>query len=296
MSSSDVNRPLKELEALEALFEFYHAAGISGALSEQQEQWGLQGHSKPPEPLFSSLPSPSPSLFSPLPPTPISSVSQAQASSSFSHTVPGEESVMAAREAAEKVGSLEALRELMQNFEGCNLRFTAKNLVFLEGSPHAELLFIGEAPGREEDLEGRPFVGRSGQLLTRILTCIGLERSAVAITNLVPWRPPGNRAPSPQEIEICKPFLLRQITLIAPKKIVLLGGVAATHLLGVSQGILKTRGKWHKLRCALGEIPCLPTLHPAYLLREPLQKRLIWQDFLMLQAACENERQRSFSP
>lgn len=196
-----------------------------------------------------------------------------------SATVPSGGEVMAAREAAASATSLEELNAILSGFTGCNLRQTAKSLVFADGNPAARLMFIGEAPGREEDEAGVPFVGRSGQLLDRMLAAIGLDRSAAYIANVVPWRPPGNRTPTPQETEICKPFIERQIALASPDIVVLLGAAPAAALLGTSDGILKMRGRWFEYQLPGKTIKVLATLHPAYLLRQPQQKRLAWRDF-----------------
>jgi uracil-DNA glycosylase family 4 len=197
-------------------------------------------------------------------------------------TVPDETVVAAARAEAASAATLDDLRDVMLRFDGCNLKKTATQLVFADGNPAARVMLIGEAPGREEDLEGRPFVGRSGKLLDRMLAAIGLDRSSVYIANVVPWRPPGNRTPSLLETEICRPFLARQIELVDPAVLVSLGGAAAKVLAGSTDGILKLRGKWLSYRLGDRDVPCLATLHPAYLLRQPLQKRLAWRDFLSL--------------
>lgn len=205
--------------------------------------------------------------------------------------VPGDEVVVAAREAARSAATLDELRETLARFDGCNLKLTAKSLVFADGPADAKVMFVGEAPGREEDARGLPFVGRSGQLLDRMLEAIGLARGEVYITNVVPWRPPGNRTPSPQETEICKPFVLRQIELVRPKVLVFLGGASAKALTGVQDGILRLRGRW--LELPLGPdaqgatIRAMATLHPAYLLRSPVQKRYAWRDFLAIKAALD---------
>ena len=146
-------------------------------------------------------------------------------------------------------------------------------------------MLVGEAPGREEDIQGKPFVGRSGQLLDRMLSAIGLDREQVYVANVVPWRPPGNRTPSPQETEICKPFIERQIALADPDFLIFLGGASAKQLIGVKEGILRLRGKWKTYDAGLKPIRCMATLHPAYLLRQPQQKRLAWQDLLSLKQA-----------
>jgi uracil-DNA glycosylase len=183
-------------------------------------------------------------------------------------------------------------------FDACPLKRTATNLVFIDGNPEARLLFIGEAPGREEDLTGKPFVGRSGQLLDRMLAAIGLSRSAVdpsrgvLITNLIFWRPPGNRKPTEAETLMCLPFVRRTIELARPRAIVCLGATPAQRLSGTTEGILALRGKWRQHRTQDGSsIPLLPTLHPAYLLRQPAQKRLAWRDFLTLSVSLDPERE-----
>lgn len=201
--------------------------------------------------------------------------------------VPSEGAVMAAREAAASAASLDELRAILETFEGCNLRNTATNLVFADGNPEGRVMMIGEAPGRDEDLQGLPFVGRSGQLLDRMLKAIGLDRTGVYIANTVPWRPPGNRTPTPQETEICRPFIERQIALADPDILVLLGGAAAKQMLQTTEGILRLRGKWRPFHSGNREIRALATLHPAYLLRRPLEKRLAWRDMLALKRALD---------
>lgn len=194
--------------------------------------------------------------------------------------VSAETAIMAAREEAGKAQTLEELRDLLARFEGCGLKRTAKSLVFSDGNPEARLMLVGEAPGRDEDLAGKPFVGRSGQLLDKMLQAIGLTRNDVYVANTIPWRPPGNRTPSPQETEICRPFIERQIELANPDVLVLLGGASAKQILQTQEGITRLRGKWRTYRAGSREIPAVATLHPAYLLRQPPQKRLAWRDFL----------------
>lgn len=201
---------------------------------------------------------------------------------------PSEAAVMAAREAAASAETLDALRNILAGFEGCNLRATATNLVFADGNPAARVMLVGEAPGLEEDLQGLPFVGRSGQLLDRMLAAIGLDRTSVYIANVIPWRPPGNRDPSPQETEICRPFIERQIALVDPEILVLLGKASTNQLLKTNAGVTKLRGAWQAYRAGDREIRALPMFHPAYLLRQPLQKRLAWRDLLMVKGALES--------
>ena len=178
-----------------------------------------------------------------------------------------------------------ALEALVAGFEGCVLKRTAKSLCFARGSDTARLMLIGEAPGRDEDLQGKPFVGRAGKLLDRMLASIGLSEEHVYITNTVYWRPPGNRTPTPEEIEACAPFLVRQIELLDPAVLVLLVGAAAKSILRTSEGIMRLRGKSLSYDCAGRAVPTLATLHPAYLLRNPEAKRLAWRDMLMVKQA-----------
>jgi DNA polymerase len=196
-----------------------------------------------------------------------------------------EAAVMAAREEARSAATLDELRAMLNRFTGCALRTTATQLVFADGNPQARVMFVGEAPGRDEDIEGLPFVGRSGKLLDRMMAAIGLDRRSAYIANIVPWRPPGNRTPTPQESAICLPFTLRQIELADPDVLVCLGGPSAQTLLGIRDGILKTRGRWFPFQTGRREIRATATLHPAYLLRQPLQKRLAWRDFLAIKKA-----------
>ena len=179
--------------------------------------------------------------------------------------------------------SLDALKEACAAFEGCDLKKTATNMVFADGNPDARVMLIGEAPGADEDRQGKPFVGVSGQLLDRMLASIGLDREQVYITNILLWRPPGNRTPTSEETALFLPIIRRHIQLAAPEVLVTLGGSAAKALIGTTTGILKLRGKWHEFDDGAGRtIPLLPTLHPAYLLRTPGQKALSWHDLRLL--------------
>ena len=194
-----------------------------------------------------------------------------------------DEAAQSARGAAAAATSLEALRAALDAFDGCGLKRTASRLVFADGNPAARLMLVGEAPGAEEDRQGLPFVGRAGQLLDRMLAAIGLDRTKVYIANVVPWRPPGNRAPTPQETAICLPFIERQIALVDPDVLVCLGGSSAQTLLRLKDGIMRARGKWYDYTIERGakeprKIRAMATLHPAYLLRQPAHKRLAWRD------------------
>mgnify|MGYP001825395429 CR=1 FL=1 len=205
--------------------------------------------------------------------------------------VPEQRRVGDARAIAAACNSLDELRHALARFEGCALRSTAKQLCFADGNPQAELMLIGEAPGAEEDRQGRPFVGPSGRLLDRILAEIGIDRSLAWITNVIYWRPPGNRSPTAGEIAVCLPFLQRQIALLAPRFILFIGGIAAKALLGTTDGVTKLRGRPFVLPTSTGhEIPCLVTFHPAYLLRQPLNKRFVWRDMLQLRQRLDELR------
>ena len=189
-----------------------------------------------------------------------------------------EVAIATAREAARAAPTLDALRALMENFDGCALKHTATRLVFADGNPEARIMFVGEAPGREEDIEGLPFVGRSGKLLDRMIGAIGLDRRTAYIANVIPWRPPGNRTPTPQETQICLPFIQRHIELVNPEVLVTLGNPSTQTLLSTREGIMRTRGRWFDYDTGQRVIRALPTFHPAYLLRSPSYKRLAWQD------------------
>ncbi|MFZ1964019.1 MAG: uracil-DNA glycosylase, partial [Roseiarcus sp.] len=203
-------------------------------------------------------------------------------------TAPPDEAQRSAREAAAAARSLEELRAALERFQGCGLKATATQLVFADGAPEARIMLVGEAPGGDEDRIGRPFVGRAGHLLDRMLAAIGLDRTKVYIANVVPWRPPGNRTPTPQETAVCLPFVRRQIALVAPRLLVCLGGSATQTLLGVKEGITRTRGVWRDYQGDDGAaIPTLPMFHPAYLLRQPAAKRQAWADLRKLKRAAE---------
>lgn len=201
-----------------------------------------------------------------------------------SHMQPETHNVDEAKAIAAAAESLDALRTAMEGFDGCPLKHRATNLVFADGNPDADIMLIGEAPGREEDMQGTPFVGSSGQLLDRMLAAIELDRDKVFIANTLPWRPPGNRNPTPAETAVCLPFLTRQVELVAPKIIVTLGGPAAKTIFETDAGILRVRGKWRDITLGAHSCAAVATLHPAYLLRQPAQKALAWRDLLSLKA------------
>ena len=270
--------PDPKTAALDAL-RFYNEAGVDIALDEKPVDRFAETASQMPKGMAGrsgkSMAGTQPALTTANPPV-------------AAAAVPSEASVMAAREAASSAKTLDELAASLAAFEGCNLRNTATKLVFADGNPEARIMFVGEAPGRDEDLQGLPFVGRSGQLLDRMLAAIGLDRTKAYIANVIPWRPPGNRTPSPQETEICRPFITRQIELADPDILVLLGGAAAKTLLQTSEGIMRLRGTWREFDTGRGTIRTMASLHPAYLLRQPLAKKLAWRDFLAIKDALSD--------
>jgi DNA polymerase len=189
------------------------------------------------------------------------------------------DAVGTAQAMAAQAATLMELKAALEAFDGCALKRTAASTVFADGVPEGRVMLIGEAPGRDEDRIGRPFVGRAGQLLDKMLASIGLDRKMNAyITNVINWRPPDNRDPAPEEAAACLPFLRRHIELAEPGIIILLGATAARHVAGVSEGIMKLRGRWLEYRVGDRMVPMMPTLHPAYLLRQPAHKKLAWRD------------------
>ena len=259
------------------LIDFYREAGVDALIGEAPvDRFAEADLPAPPQPIRAPQPAARPSE-----PTPKVAVA-----TNVAPPAP-DEATMAARAAAKNAASLEELRAILERFDGCALKATATQLVFADGNPQSRVMFVGEAPGRDEDIEGLPFVGRSGKLLDRMLAAIGLDRGQVYIANIVPWRPPGNRTPTPQESQICLPFILRQIELADPDILVCLGGPSAHTLLGIKDGITKIRGRWFSFDTGKREIRAMPTFHPAFLLRSPLQKRFAWRDFLAIKKALD---------
>ena len=257
------------------LLAFYLEAGVDCALGEEPADRlsDLEAAPRPAAASFTSpildetnRPRPVRPAFTPVPPMLVEPTPSPDAA------------VASAREAARTAPSLEALKSLLENFDGCSLKSTATRLVFADGNPKARIMFVGEAPGREEDIEGLPFVGRSGKLLDRMIAAIGLDRSTAYIANVIPWRPPGNRTPTPLETQICLPFIQRQIELVDPDILVTLGNPSTQTLLGTRDGIMKTRGRWFDYDTGTRAIRAMATFHPAYLLRSPSYKRMAWQD------------------
>lgn len=262
------------------LLTFYVEAGVDTAVGETPNDYLSAPALAPPSPAADAeaMPSPPPRKAAAAPAARVAAIPSA------APPAPPDAAVMAAREAARGAASLDELRALLDRFDGCALKATASRLVFADGNPQSRLMLIGEAPGREEDIEGLPFVGRSGKLLDLMLNAIGLDRTKVYIANIVPWRPPGNRTPTPVETQICLPFIQRQIELANPDVLVCIGGPSAGALLNV-QGILKNRGRWLSYQTGTREIRAMATLHPAYLLRSPIAKRLAWRDMLAIKKA-----------
>ena len=229
-----------------------------------------------------AAPAPAPSALAPRPPSIAASPPPALAESLG-------EAAQSARRLAASADTIEALAAAVAAFDGCALKRTATNTVFADGNPKGPVMIIGEGPGADEDRIGRPFVGRAGQLLDRMLAAIGLDRSSVLITNVVYWRPPGNRTPTAAEIASCLPFALRHIALVQPKVLVLCGGTAAGALLPQGQGITRLRGRWFDLAVPGldGPVPTLPMFHPSFLLRTPERKREAWRDLLSLRARLD---------
>jgi DNA polymerase len=260
------------------LLDFYTAAGVDAALGDTAvDRLAPAQQIAAPPVQAPAAPPPRPELAPQRAPAP--ALAPAPASPDIA--------VMAARETARSAASLDELRQLLSRFEGCALRTTAKQLVFADGNPQARVMFVGEAPGRDEDLAGLPFVGRSGKLLDLMIAAIGLDRTNAYIANVIPWRPPGNRTPTPQETQICLPFILRQIELANPEILVCLGGPSSQTLLGVKDGIKRTRGRWFTFQTGTREIKAIATFHPAYLLRSPLEKRFAWRDLLAIKKALD---------
>jgi uracil-DNA glycosylase len=261
-------------EALLSMLRWQYEAGADEAVSETaRDYFRAPATAAPPMP-------PGPAVTRPAAPLPA-----APAPAPFQG--PGE-ALASAREIAAACHDLPGLRAALEKFQGCGLKATAKHTVFADGNPKAPLMLVGEAPGRDEDLQGLPFVGRSGQLLDRMLAAIGLDRSQVYISNILPWRPPGNRTPTSAEIALCLPFIERHIELAAPDVLLLLGGIAVKALLNTSEGVMRRRGRWSDYRIGEGSIPALATFHPAFLLRQPAQKRQAWADLLALRERLDS--------
>jgi DNA polymerase len=270
-------------KAMRELLAFYQEAGVDTAIGETPVDRLAEPIPAPPAPEPLLRPPPAPAA------APVRTLTPRDLATNAAAAPPSPDAaIMAAREAATTAATLDDLRAILDRFEGCALRASATQLVFARGNPQARVMFVGEAPGYEEDKSGKPFVGRSGQLLDRMMAAVGLDETNAYIANIVPWRPPGNRTPTPQESAICLPFIKRQIELSGAHVLVCLGGPSAQTLLNIRDGITKSRGRWYPFQAGTREIRALATFHPAFLLRSPLQKRLAWRDFLALRKALAN--------
>jgi len=276
---------------LAAVLEWYRAMGVDQPVEDEPVNWLERGDAPPGQHL---QPPAAPIEDRRAPPReqpavrdlPVRPATPTSPTRQFPAAVP-DAAVHSARAAARDAANLDELGATLARFDGCSLKATAKNLCFYRGATKSRIMLVGEAPGRDEDIEGKPFVGRAGQLLDKMLGAIQLTEQDVHITNIVYWRPPGNRTPTPQEAQVCRPFLERQVELVGPEVIVLLGGAAAKHLLDVAEGIMKVRGKWRDLEIGTHRARCIATLHPAYLLRTPAAKRLAWRDLLTIRTALD---------
>ena len=298
MAASDSNLPADPRE-LAALLAWQVAAGADEAILDSPVDRFQAAPSPPARPMLSEAPAPADSGFAasrPAPPAaarPGGSVPRPPATPRAAPTVatpaalgpgPINPAAIGARELAGAAQSLEELVEALAAFDGCALKKTATNLVFADGNPAARVMFVGEAPGADEDRAGKPFVGVSGQLLDRMVAWIGLDRTSFYITNILFWRPPGNRTPTSDEVAACIPFVIRHIELVAPAVLVPVGGPATEALLHRRDGITKLHGRWFDYQSPGLEqpIPTFPIFHPAFLLRSPAQKRAAWRDLLTL--------------
>lgn len=287
-------RPDHDPRNIEAVLDFYVASGVDLALDEVAHDRFSESAAEMALRAERRIPAEGPASMQARAPAGPTTLARAVAAPAANPALAAsaEETALVARAAARAATSLEELRAVLEAFEGCALRLTAKSLCFADGNPQARIMFVGEAPGGDEDRVGLPFVGRSGQLLDRMMKAVGLDRGSAYIANIVPWRPPGNRTPTPQEAAICRPFIERQIELCDPDILVCLGGPSAQALLGSRDGILKSRGRWSEYATGTRTIRAMATLHPAYLLRAPHQKRLAWRDFKALKAALDESGPR----
>jgi uracil-DNA glycosylase len=259
--------PLTDAETL-AVLDWYRAAGVDIAVGDEPVDRFATSAAAPAKRVLPAAAGPPPA---PAPAAPLV-------------TNPAE-----TQEIAAAATTLEQLRAAMDAYDGCVLKHRATQLVFADGNPEAQIMLVGEGPGEQEDKQGKPFVGRAGQLLDRMLAAIGLDRTTVYIANMVPWRPPGNRNPTPDELAQCAPFLHRQVELVNPRLLVTLGNVPTQALFATNQGITRMRGQWKTLEINTWSGPVLPTLHPAFLLRTPSAKAQAWKDMLSLKAAMGRE-------
>jgi uracil-DNA glycosylase family 4 len=279
------------------LLAWYNAMGVDGAVQDAPVDWFSRGDRAPGAGFALSRKEGAPTVATPAPEparnasaaAPAPGIAPAPAIArpprQFTGRLPAVTAGSDARELATRANSLADLATTLAAFEGCGLKATAKNTCFYRGAEQAPLMIVGEAPGREEDIEGKPFVGRAGMLLDKMLVAMGLTERDVHITNIVYWRPPGNRTPTAQEALACRPFLERQVALVKPKVVLALGGAAAKQLFDLAEGIMRIRGKWREAELGGHKVRAMATLHPAYLLRTPAAKGMAWRDMLAVKAA-----------
>lgn len=287
-----IEGPTDEARLAAAALHWLVDAGCSSLVGDQPASWFQHGSS-------AEQPDPRPAervrLETPNPTGGYTTRQPAEPNWSEPRTALAPASVSVAEAAAEadalagKAATLDDLYAAIEAFEGCSVKATANKTVIFDGNPESRVMIIGEAPGAEEDRQGKPFVGAAGQLLDRMLASIGRDRTSAYITNVFFWRPPGNRTPTPQEIALCQPFVRRHVELLRPKAILSLGGVSAKALLESDAGITRLRGQWKNVTFGTVTVPVLATFHPAYLLRQPAQKGLAWRDLLAFKARLEGE-------
>ncbi len=262
------NRPRHELEDI---LRFYAEAGLDHAVSDE------------PVDRFAAFEAARGASASPAAPLAPKAAARPAPLTPRPAAIPDGAAIAAAQTLAQNCGTIAELTESLAGYEGCGLRATAKSLIFADGNPQAEVMFVSDVPGREDDLEGVLLAGPAGLLMDRMLAAIGLKRDSAYLGVMIPWRPPGNRAPTSFEIEVCRPFIQRHIDLAAPKLLVLLGDLPAKTLIPSGESILRLRGQWRDYALPGGGIlPALSMLHPAYLMKQSAQKRLAWADFLAL--------------
>ncbi len=264
-----------------AALRWYLDMGIDEATGDVAADWLAPRDVPAPLQAAAAEPLAAPRSFQPArprPPTPAAPVAPSSPVAQDAHRL------------AQAARSLAELEDALRSFDGCGLKQTATNLVFGDGNPQAKVMLVGEAPGADEDRQGKPFVGVSGQLLDQMLGFIGLTRDTFYISNQVYWRPPGNRKPTDAEVAACQPFIQRHIELVAPKLLILVGGAATKTLLGRTDGVMKLRGRWFDYASATlpAPIPAMVLLHPAFLLRTPSFKREAWRDLLTVKQRLDS--------
>jgi DNA polymerase len=291
-------------ETLVSLLAWYREMGVDTAVAEAPTDWLMRGEDGPgrnfrvagedaiaPTPASREMPT---RAASSAPPKTASRVSAPVSASALpAHRFPTDApdvAISQARALAEAAADMAALEKALRQFEGCALKATAKNLCFWRGAAQARVFIVGDIPRRDDDLEGKPFVGPDGRLLDKILAAAGIDGSDIHLTNIVYWRPPGNRAATPHEMQLCRPFLDRQLALVRPDIVVALGEAAAKYLFQANEPITKMRGRWRALDVAGRSVKAMATLHPDFLIKSPAQKRQAWRDFLAVRVALDEAR------